>query len=278
MIKTGALQLEGRETAARPQDRRLMEQALRLTQGFAHWPHEVLVQLLAEAKLGHYPRTAAIPSAGDELETLAVIAGHIRVALPRSDGASSSLGVIGPGRVIGLSRAIKGDDDETYDYVAVDDAVVIHLHSSLLLDLLAKHPALWKDMALMLLRQERENFLAVVKGTSGSLRQRIAATLEALASSYGTPQSSGVQLRMKLTQNDLAAIVHATRQSINKEIKTWEALGIVSMDRGLITVRDFDALGSFAQGAKPASETNARSADSARPEDQDLSFIDGTSD
>jgi DNA-binding transcriptional regulator YhcF (GntR family) len=45
----------------------------------------------------------------------------------------------------------------------------------------------------------------------------------------------------------LAAILHVTRQTVNQELKSWKAAGVVRMERQAVVVVDSEALRRIAQ-------------------------------
>ena len=49
-------------------------------------------------------------------------------------------------------------------------------------------------------------------------------------------------LRLSLSQEDLAAMLQTTRQSINRELRAFEALGLVSAKYGAVIVYDLASL------------------------------------
>jgi CRP/FNR family transcriptional regulator, cyclic AMP receptor protein len=45
-----------------------------------------------------------------------------------------------------------------------------------------------------------------------------------------------------VSQGDLAMMVGATRQSINKELKAWQSAGIIRLERRRLSILNHDAL------------------------------------
>lgn len=226
----------------------LMGRALRLTEGFAQWPPPAIARLLSSSHLAHYSKGDFISSERTRPETLAIVAGHV-VMRRSADGSSRSMvGLVGPGRVVGLTRALVNDDD-AYDFVAFDDTTVVHLPSTLLLEIANQEPMLWKDIALVLLKNERQTISTLIKRMSGSLQRRLAATLESLADLYGVAQNGGLRIRLRLTQDDLASFLQVARQTINKDLKALAERGLISADHSTITVLDMAGLRNLANQA-----------------------------
>ena len=52
----------------------------------------------------------------------------------------------------------------------------------------------------------------------------------------------GTVIRMHLTQSALAGMVGATRESVNKHLRLYQARGIIAMERQRITIQRPDEL------------------------------------
>src|SRR5665213_3193408 len=77
----------------------------------------------------------------------------------------------------------------------------------------------------------------------GRLDARIAKALLRLA--HGAPAArDGVTLR--ITQQELAGMVGATRESVNKQLHVWQGAGMVQLGKRLILIPDIDAIETLA--------------------------------
>ena len=58
----------------------------------------------------------------------------------------------------------------------------------------------------------------------------------------GQPDEEGkTRINMKLRQQDLADMVGATRESVNKMLKTYKQKSLIRVQRGFITIMDKEA-------------------------------------
>jgi CRP-like cAMP-binding protein len=71
---------------------------------------------------------------------------------------------------------------------------------------------------------------------------RLAKKLLELAEKYGRPAPQGTIIRLRLTQRDLASMIGATRESVNKHLQSFRAQGMISVDGRSISVRDTEKL------------------------------------
>jgi CRP-like cAMP-binding protein len=75
----------------------------------------------------------------------------------------------------------------------------------------------------------------------------LAARLARLAEEQGERGSDGsVRLDGPVTQSDLAAMIGATRQSVNKLLGEFEASGLIRMERDSIVVTSLEAIANAA--------------------------------
>lgn len=228
-----------------PADLALIRQSLSLTEAFASWPPPLLERMLPLSRLGRHPRGTLVHSeAHAEPEILTVVSGQLMVSRMNIDGARASIAVLGPGLVIGIPRAMNPDDEALYDYRANDDAVIVHVPARILFQTLDSEGFLWKAMARMLLRQHRQMLTSVVDQLSGALSRRLAATIDRLAQIYDYDNNQ--KTRLRLSQDDLAAMLQVSRGALNREIRAFEANGLIRVEYGNCVVLDMPALRKLA--------------------------------
>ena len=71
-----------------------------------------------------------------------------------------------------------------------------------------------------------------------------AAATKAAREGGETPRAAGRSSR--LTQHELANLVGATRENVNKCLQEWRRVGIIRMEKRVISIADRDALESLA--------------------------------
>lgn len=228
-----------------PEDWALVERSLRLTQGFALWPPLAMQQLLSVSSVGRYSRGETITTEAGSREILAIVSGYVVVGLLQATGHRSAVALLGPGYVLGFTRNPDEEDEAdraVYSYRALNDTVVVHMPAAQVLGILDQAPALWREMAKMLLKQFRQVLESLLSQGIGSFQRRLATTIERLATLYGNREGDEISLRLRLTQEDLAALLQVTRQSVNKELGELVACGAINLNYNVITVLDLDAL------------------------------------
>jgi len=77
---------------------------------------------------------------------------------------------------------------------------------------------------------------------------RLARTILSLAQQFGKQERGGeILLALKLSQQDLANMVGATRELVNRRLRGWQDQGIIEMEKGHVVIRDAAALEAVSQ-------------------------------
>jgi CRP/FNR family transcriptional regulator, cyclic AMP receptor protein len=70
----------------------------------------------------------------------------------------------------------------------------------------------------------------------------LCSTLIRLANSYGEPVDNGVRISKKLTNTELADMIGATRESVNRLLSDLKKIDVVHFDNGYIVVQNIEYL------------------------------------
>jgi len=229
----------------------LMEHALRLAPAFANWSDSAMGRLLGESTLGRYSRGEFLFSESERFEAMIIVSGRLTVKWTSTGGEATPVFLVGPGVLTGMTRAVAQNDGEIYEYVALDDAVVVRMPALLILQVLEKVPTLWRDMGLMLMKQKRTELSSLLKQTVGPLPRRLAGTLARLADLYGVKdQADPSRVQIRIRQGDLASILQVTRQSVNEDLRILADRGVIALDYNSIAVLNSEALRRAACGTR----------------------------
>jgi CRP-like cAMP-binding protein len=69
-----------------------------------------------------------------------------------------------------------------------------------------------------------------------NLPLRLAKKLLSLSRIYGKSTSAGLQIELKLSQEEWGDLVGATRESVNKQMRQWTDAGIIQVDKGYVVL------------------------------------------
>lgn len=235
-------------TKAHPWSQGEREAALRRCPLFARWSDARIADLAAMACAEYYPRGTEIFAHDPERREAFVIAsGEVEVSRGSAAGKKFVLGINGAPQILAIVRLL-ADPPIRYDYRAYEDSVLLHLPADGLAAILDAEPILWRDVALLMCARHGDSLRLLGDHNLGSLDQRMAATLVDLARIHGTAGRQGIELGLRLPQEQLGAMLGVTRQSVNKLLRGFEAAGLIAIDYNRITIRDPAALDAIAEG------------------------------
>ena len=235
-------------TKAHPWSQGEREAALRRCPLFARWSDARIADLAAIARAEYYPRGTEIFAHDPERREAFVIAsGEVEVSRGSAEGKKFVLGINGAPQILAIVRLL-ADPPIRYDYRAYEDSVLLHLPADGLAAILDAEPILWRDVALLMCTRHGDSLRLLGDHNLGSLDQRMAATLVDLARIHGIAGGQGIELGLRLPQEQLGAMLGVTRQSVNKLLRGFEAAGLIAIDYNRITIRDPAALDAIAEG------------------------------
>jgi len=227
-------------------DVELALRALRWSEVFSHWPQERLLELMAHARLKRYSRrTQVLTQSRHRRDLLAVVSGCIEISRSNAGGQKHVVALVGPGQVAPLIRLLE-DVPLGYDYHAHEDSVIIHVAADAVLAVLDAEPVLWRDVARLALKRQRGSVMVLQALALGSLRCRVASILLSLSQSHGEREAQGLDLRLRVSQHDLAALLGLSRQTISKQLRALAEAGVIEMRYKRILVLDRNALSRIA--------------------------------
>ena len=170
-----------------------------------------------------------------------VIDGKIKLGRTSADGRENLLAILGPGQMFGeLSFFDPGPRSATA--TAVTDVELKSLGHDALSPVLASHP----DVALALLHQLagrlRRTNEVVGDLVFSDVPGRVAKALLDLAGRFGRKADDGVHVNHDLTQEELAQLVGASRETVNKALADFASRGWMRLEPRSVVILDFERL------------------------------------
>lgn len=199
--------------------------------------------LLAHATARHWHRGTALFHERQPSDRVIVLQkGRVKLVAMTDDGRQVLLAVAGPGEVVGEVSALDGLP-RSATALAVDDVDALTLPPADLLSLLSSSPpaalAVIRQLAGRLRDADRKHVEYLAHDAVG----RLAARLLELCERFGAQDIEGnVHIDLPLSQEELAAWMGASRDSVAKALQTMRRAGWVETERRGITVLDADAL------------------------------------
>lgn len=178
-----------------------------------------------------------------------VVAGALEHARPQPSGRRFVLRYVPPGAVIGLVPVLD-EQGALSDMRAHGDTTIILIPRHPLRALLERQPTLLFRLTTELCRRIRMFDTHIEHLALLPLRQRVAHALLSLANGYGRTSSAGIEIGLKVSQDDLAAMLSVSRQRLNAELRLLVAEGLVTARYSRITVIDHVRLAARAGDEK----------------------------
>ena len=185
---------------------------------------------------------------GDPGDALFVVAsGAVKVVVPSEDGEEAILATLRRGDFLGELALLDGAP-RSASAIALEATETLALPRDQFRALVASEPAIRDALLASVAAELRRLTTHVAELHFLDLTGRLASRLTRLAEEHGERQPNGeIRLDAPLTQTDLAAMIGATRQSVNKLLGEFEADGLLRMERDSIVVPDLARLSGTAR-------------------------------
>lgn len=216
------------------------EALLKAGRWFGALPEEFQRALLDGAVVRKLGKGEQLFARGDAPSGLyAVVDGTIRASALGPTGKEILLAMIASPMWFGEISVLDGQP-RTHDAIADEEATLVHVPTAVLDALLAKEPAWWRELGVLVCGKLRLSFM-VVEDISMPLSVRVSRRLVLFAERYGewTDRSSKV---VDVRQEQLATMLSVSRQTVNQALKDLEAKGLVRLAYGKVEIVDLDAL------------------------------------
>ena len=174
-----------------------------------------------------------------------VISGTVRVTNQAADGKEVIFAIFAAGDCFGEISLIDGLPAAN-TATAINEVELEELSGTDFDELFQQHPAFARQMAQLLCGRVRHMLTFYSDVTLRPLEQRIANRLCYLSSGGA---GGSVSTDLQFTQQDLAAMVGATRQAVSKVLNQWRGEGIISLEYGRITVCSYASLEAIARSS-----------------------------
>jgi len=212
-----------------------------------HLDPAALKRLAAASTLANHPAHAVIFQKGDPGSSMmAVLRGRVKICARSADGKELVLNILGKDGLFGEIALLDGEP-RTADAVALEETDLLVLERSKFTPILAENP----DIALRLLGLLCKRLRLTNEYLEDALfleaPSRLAHSLLRLVPTFGKTVPDGVLLDVKLSQQQLANLVGISRESVNKQLKEWERDGLISLAKGIVTLRDPHSLEQVAR-------------------------------
>lgn len=200
---------------------------------------ETLLTSMSSARL---ERGDVLFHEGDQGDRLYIIGeGKIKLGRTSADGRENLLAVLGPGEMFG-ELSLFDPGPRTATATAVAETQVVSMGHEQLKDFLAARPGVALTMLSALARRLRRTNDVLADLVFTDVPGRVAKALLDLAGRFGRQVEEGVLVPHDLTQEELAQLVGASRETVNKALADFASRGWLRLEARAVLLMDVDRL------------------------------------
>jgi CRP/FNR family transcriptional regulator, cyclic AMP receptor protein len=198
----------------------------------------------------HFGRDEMIFCQGDPGDGLYIVErGHAMISRQNPDGDELIFGLCEPGEYFG-DLALFDEEPRSAGATALEDSSILFLSRGAFRQFVESHPqAVLTCLAVIVARLRRctdiADEIALLDIRSRLARRLLRLAREGVIDSEDAPAHAG---SFRITQQQLASMLGATRESVNKHLNVFVAQGIVRLERGHIHLLDVQRLENFSLG------------------------------
>lgn len=203
---------------------------------FEDLAEDVITRIALRARGVLLPRGEVLFHQDDPSNGLYVLcSGLVTVSITDEDGHVLTLFVPERGAPLG-EMTLVGPDPRSATITALEDTGLLHLETATIVALLAEEPALAAHLIGFLSHRLRQSNDALQGFAFENLQRRLLQKLAELGLRHGTLRAETLKLGRKFSQTELAEMLGVTREAVNKQLKSLQDQGTITLDRGIIQI------------------------------------------
>ena len=229
------------------------ENFLRGVHLFQSLSHDDSESLSASLKRRLLKKGEALFRKGDEGTSLYIVkSGSVKIVLPSDMGDEVAPAILSKGDFFGEMALLDGLP-RSADVVALEPSELLALNQKDFLAFLKDNEEAIQSIFSYLSMRLRKTDDLLEDAHFLNISTRFARRLVELSQKYGHQKEEGgaIQIELRLTQKDLASIVGATRESINKELRILREKGLVNTEGNSIKILNMERLEKRAHLQEP---------------------------
>jgi CRP/FNR family transcriptional regulator len=176
---------------------------------------------------------------GDRL--FVVIDGKVKISRAAADGRENLLAVLGPGEMFG-ELSLFDPGPRTATATTITDSRLASLDHDDLRPLLLDRPGVAVHLLQALAKRLRRTNEAMADLVFSDVPGRVAKALLDLSEKFGTAEGDGLRVRHDLTQEELAQLVGASRETVNKALSEFATRGWLRIEGRSVLLLEPDRL------------------------------------
>ncbi len=170
-----------------------------------------------------------------------ILHGTVKIHIEQG-GRDVILSILGGGDLLGEMSLIDSVG-RSANAVTLEDSLMLWMDRATFNYILDNYQPVARNLVQILSSRVRLSDQMIQSLATLDVNGRVARQLLAFAERYGREVKDNVQIRILLTQGDIADLVGASRKRVNQTMVSFKEQGLISMDEnGRIVVQDKDGL------------------------------------
>ena len=203
---------------------------------------DAVAALIKEMETLTFSRGTTIFDEGEPGDRLYIIVdGKVKLARHAPDGRENLLSVMGPSDMFG-ELSIFDPGPRTSSAVCVTEVTAATMDSQMLKQWITDHPEISQQLLRVLARRLRRTNASLADLIFTDVPGRVAKTLLQLANRFGTHEGGALRVNHDLTQEEIAQLVGASRETVNKALATFMHRGWIKLEGKSVLIVDTEHL------------------------------------
>ncbi len=209
---------------------------------FAEANDDSISQLAERSSIEKRENNTSLFMAGDDADGLRIVlSGLVRIWINDTDGRELTLTLLKSGDPFGEIALLDGQP-RSANATVIEPSSLLLLRRSVFDDVLHSDAHLARHLVLLLCGILRRNTEDLRGFAFHGLGARLTQKLHELAIAHAVIDNGSARFTRKFSQTELAQMLGATREAINRRLAAMSYDGTISVTNGLIEIPDLNAL------------------------------------
>ncbi|MDD0809281.1 Crp/Fnr family transcriptional regulator [Curvibacter sp. RS43] len=197
---------------------------------FSAWSSADIDDFFAKSELRSYKKHDLLYRDYQATELIFLVEGSAWACL-QSDQGIVRFGLVRPSIVVGLSQLLGEtfSDEPCYEFYLAEDSLALAIPTSALKERLLARPVLWQSVAKAAILYQRHCIKLALLLYAGPTKERLVSALFQFGASVAMRSNSLSTRGVDISQEDLAILIQASRQHVNRALKELEAEGVIAL-------------------------------------------------
>ena len=194
------------------------------------------------AKTFEMKREQIVFAPEDEAEKVYVlISGKVKLSKVADDGKEVTIAVLQPGDVFGELALFGGETHDSFAEV-IEDATICAIPRADFEGLLNTRPSLSLGLLNSIMERLRQAESQIEDLVFRSVPARVSHLILKLAQEHGHVGPKGITIHLRLTHQDVANFVGATRETVTNVLNELRSAGLIEIEHKQIRIVDYEGL------------------------------------